>query len=467
MTAPDDGVVAAPATPPPPMSRKGIAAGLVILGCGLVLIAAAAVMEVRILDDAPLSDAALFIAPENPWDAGLSLRLRETEGPDTGPSPFRAALDQSPDGRDFAEQLRLDQHELIALANAEGLPWDEMLVAGRLPEQGKPEVLGGALVRADQFTLDGETFTVVGEIHPAASGFDFVYLLPADERWDPLFAPEQGGSQAWLVDDGLARLKDEGLPETLQERDDVRVLGGQQLAPGHTASTTLAGLVLVALGGAIAQVVWLIRRKREGKGIFQPAIHAMANHGKVLIAVHVILYGLFFASMVVAALNPLANMRLGYLVSGEFQEGSLSYIGDAYASGNVLRAAFMTWIFNFGVATVSLSALPSFILPGWALLKNALTFTMVGFVMSPIWLPSAGGMIYHSITMTLELQAYVYVSFGAVMFPYYFVRGLSTPEMGTYAMRGARILVSTVGIAGVLLAVAALYEAATLIAFRI
>jgi hypothetical protein len=77
-------------------------------------------------------------------------------------------------------------------------------------------------------------------------------------------------------------------------------------------------------------------------------------------------------------------------------------------------------------------------------------------------------MSFHSITMWLELEAYILVSFASVLLPVKVMRAFAEPggNPGQAYVQGAIILGSMTLIAGIILLVAALYEATTLILLR-
>ncbi len=80
--------------------------------------------------------------------------------------------------------------------------------------------------------------------------------------------------------------------------------------------------------------------------------------------------------------------------------------------------------------------------------------------MTPLWSGMPGMLIFHSVTMVLELEAYVFACVTVALFWIHVVRSLRQSEPLGYAIR---ILLAGTALSGVLLAIAALYEATTLI----
>ena len=118
---------------------------------------------------------------------------------------------------------------------------------------------------------------------------------------------------------------------------------------------------------------------------------------------------------------------------------------------------------NYLMGTCLYSVLPSLVIPFAGLLKNLVSFLFVGFIMAPLWTGSAVQNTYHSITLTLELEAYVVVSFAICVLPVRVFEGIRRGEWASQYMAGFRVLGSAVILVGIMLAIAAAYEATTLI----
>jgi hypothetical protein len=72
-------------------------------------------------------------------------------------------------------------------------------------------------------------------------------------------------------------------------------------------------------------------------------------------------------------------------------------------------------------------------------------------------------LLYHSVTITLELEAYVLASFAALLFAANVVQGFRQRQLLRCIARGLEIVFAAALLTGVLLGLAALYEATTLI----
>jgi uncharacterized ion transporter superfamily protein YfcC len=86
--------------------------------------------------------------------------------------------------------------------------------------------------------------------------------------------------------------------------------------------------------------------------------------------------------------------------------------------------------------------------------------------MTPLWSGIPGLLLFHSITIVLELEAYIYACVAVCIFWLRIVRGLGNRMVMESFHDAAKMLLSATLLAGLVLAVAALYEAASLILLR-
>jgi uncharacterized membrane protein SpoIIM required for sporulation len=75
-------------------------------------------------------------------------------------------------------------------------------------------------------------------------------------------------------------------------------------------------------------------------------------------------------------------------------------------------------------------------------------------------------MTFHSITIVLELEAYILASFLTLLWPLYWLRVLRRGFCWYEFTHFLRVAVGNVTLSGMILLVAAFYEAATLITFQ-
>lgn len=341
--------------------------------------------------------------------------------------------------------------------------WSRMLESGRLPQPGRPEVLMGDLARMQGFTLDGVHFEAVGRLKAAAGGFAFAYLLPHDPALAAAhFASEKGGRAGWFLPD-VRQVDREAL-----EREE----GGAEPAPPSEqpvqqtrtrpayAYGGIIALIIGALGGYLFHAGLLARYAARS------ALCAdVACRPRLFLATHLVLYGTFFVSMHYGAQLPLNNIAISHFVYDQFTTGGLKYIGDAYASGDILDAAVATFRNNYVLQTLVLTLAVSLVPLGLGIVKTGLSFVLTGFAMAPMWTGTASGYAYHAITMVFELEAYIIACFAVACWTLSLWGAVFTPLTGAPGrLRHAfRAYLEAAVLTGLLLAAAALYEALTLI----
>lgn len=467
--------------------RRDPALPLMLIAGGIALIAVLGRVEARARSQQLWADAA-FVFGEAVTEVALSLEALPAQvrrlDIDNYPTlnTLVADLRKTPQGKRIVAGLRLNQGEPVVFLEVSNEHLAPLLAAGRLPGPGEPEVLAGDLAQLEAFALDGVTFCVVGRLERGIGGLTRAYVLPAHDALRPHFFDEAGAEPGWLEPKGAMPRAEQGHAATPgPEQDDSGAsdapeAGGPARFPERvsgTARTTLGvlwgtvlGLLLVAAGGAVGQVRLLRRLSDRRCGVLQPILREIVARPRLLVCLHLLLYGLFFALMCAGVQYPVLNARVVGFVMGEFSEGSLKYIGAAYASENILRATLATFFHNYVIATVLSSILPSLFIPFAGVVKNGLSFAVVGFAMAPIWTGSNEMLVYHAITLTLELEAYVIAAFSACILPLRVFRGLSLGPLGREWGRGLAAIASGTVLAGVMLAVAALYEATTLVLLR-
>lgn len=450
------------ATTLPPWRGKVLLGLMLVLG-GVLVMTAIGLREERDLARQPWHGALLCVMGEAPWQGMERTSLRYLEAENLPELDFDVdALREATGGNELVDALGLDLHESVVLKTIRPAEIPILLESGRMPETGKPEVLAGNLTRFDTFVMDGEAFEVVGRVRRSVPCFDFCYILPASEERARHFESGQGGEAAWFDPAGLQRIQgDEAAQQAIV---DAEVLGGLQLVKPIYALATMVGLCVVAIGGAFALIVLLRRLSHSRRGPYSPVLRALDDSPRLFYAMHLLLYGVFFAAMAAGLARPLYAFRVMEFVAREFSgDSSLGDIGSAYASGNILWAALMTFRQNFVVATLILSVLPSLIVPFFGVLKNIVSFGLVGFALTPIVAGSALRFSYHSITMAVELEAYIIASFVICIWPIRLVRGLLKGGFRTELSEASKIVGSGTLLSALMLALAAIYEAATLI----
>lgn len=389
----------------------------------------------------------------------------------------------------FADYVRLSDPELVIALDLAPEELEPLLESGRLPRPGTTEALAGDLARDEEFQIDGITFQVVGRLKRSVSGFLFAYMLPHASGFAPLFAPEWGAVEGYLLIHGDRLVLDGLLPDYYPELPDVseetmkaeesdiyeeespftaapvlpNYLGGVTRSPDWMTRVVLLGMLLLALGGAWLIYDIVIRLYQSGSVLLKPFALEVLSRPKLFWMMHLFFYGLFFYAMGTALENPLLAYRMKQYIEAVFYQGGLSHVGAAYDSGSVSAAAWMTFYNNYIEQTLGLTFLISLFPVPLGLVKNVLSFLLVGGAMSPMWSGSAQLLVVHAITMALELESYILACFAITAWPLKLLSGLRSGQCVSSIKSGLLMLLSAIFLTGVILAIAAIYEAFTLI----
>lgn len=369
--------------------------------------------------------------------------------------------------------------------------------SGRLPEPGKREVLAGDLASKEDFIIDGETFTVVGELNPTLSGFISSYLLLDKENYPAHFSEEHEEvfPGVLLPQDGLVLPNAptgnirRPLPDKYRSDDtegDASLTAatavdgeGEQEVPQMVLPAMLGGIVrthgivawwsfyhmlLCAVGGVYFFMSLFKALHQRQCRLFRPVYQTMAEHRWLFIFTHLLLYGVFFSSMYAALSYPEIALLVKRYIMNVFSEGGLEYIGSAYDDGNVLQATWATFYNNYVDQTLLMTFAISLILP-LGVFKNIGSFLLVGGAMTPLWVGTAQVQVLHSFTMVVELEAYIIACFVMILWPFILIQGMRKGKFREALKKGCWLIFNTALLTAVILLLAAFYEAVSLIGF--
>jgi hypothetical protein len=427
---------------------------------GVIVIAAMAFLETQQQSDQVWRNALMSISGDPPWENVYTLYARKLPDENFPPSLVVEEMQRVEGGPEVIEILGLEVRERVAAIELPADVVNALTESGRPPEPGKREVLAGQLCRLDEFTIDGESFTVTGRLQRGASGMAITYLLPYDESVAPLFTDDKGATTGWLDPEGMLR--------DYSEEETAALEGETQQLVFPIAPTTrtvawggMVGIILVTIGGAVFQVRLLSRFARDP--IVGPIITPMREFPALFQAIHVLCYGALMGAALLAFAMPLLNLQVLTFVTEIFTTGDLRHLGDAYMSGNVASAAWFTFWNNYVVQTLAWGMAPSLVVPFWGLFKTMLNLAIAGFALAPLWTDLLARFTYHSITLSLEVEAYVIAAFGVCLYPLYIWRAFHSENPRDVLAKVPPMLLATVLLSGALLFIAAIYEAVTLI----
>ena len=376
-------------------------------------------------------------------------------------------LKKTPDGEKLIAQLDLvSREQLIGFSLPEDIAWESLLENGRLPRPGMNEVLAGAFCRLGDFKIGEEKYSVTGTIPVGAAGFAFFYVLP-DGADHAAFSQVEDSTKGWLHPHGQRLLlRDAGNESKLRVTRQPGNLYYMKPAGRDVAAAVLACLTMMAIAGTLFH-----GRVFRGMAL-TPMAHKLTifaesvHFKKTFYFIHALFFGEILFAMMLGILTPMNNMYINHFLSSAFTNGPLTMVTRAYESGNIIWASMATFGWNYFVATLVLTLAPSIVFPPWGLIKNALSFGLIGFAMAPLWTDLNDNMTYHSLTMVFELEAYIVVCFAITVYAIRIIRGLRGGRLQEQYLDGLRCLGSGALVAGLLLFFAAIYEATTIILLR-
>jgi len=229
----------------------------------------------------------------------------------------------------------------------------------------------------------------------------------------------------------------------------------------------LAGMALLLLGGTgLLLRLYHVLASLRLPGVVRSPLLAIRRWRRLVWGLHLGCFGLLIAMAAAAYPLPQVQGILLELVGREIAggEGPLGAAGRAYASGNILRAAAVTFAVNFLLATLLTTTAPSIVIPGIGALVVLLRAAAVGLILAPTFAGLSRQMLPHSITLLVELHAYVLAGFFALLIPIYIFQKRRGPSAGRRYGRATLLNLKACLLIAAILAVAALYEAIEVIA---
>lgn len=504
--------------------------GALFMVMASALLGLCGVVEHRWLDTVSWSRAAVLADPAEPCDPaseGIPVRILRLP-PETLSSvlsPVEAALFQRPEWTETEDPASpgLGAPWLILL-DAEASALEPLIASGRLPDPNLPECLAGELIAPACHALEiyGMTCAVSGRLSGGIPAFSWAFvaldgsglapvLANAPQVWTgclhldgldrlaeiargfPYEPPSDGGPvetvpagetssysislRSWNgpidadhVTDEPAEGAGSGSPDDQPDEDNsvFWIADPCRTSPVITL-TGLAALMLSFLGGALLQRGLLFRMAAAASpnDFFYPFLREVQRSTRLWKGLHGVYYAWVLIGMLAAMAMPALGLFLLNAVQQIFSEGQLAYVGAAYESGDILQAAWATFYNNYIIQTVrntilvSISGLPVGIVAVFTSLFPTVT------VMSPVWTRVVSGYALHSVTMTLELQAYLLAVFAVLCWSRRVGGFLIRPGRVTFTglSFGIRSLAGATLFIGLQLSIAALYEAITLLLF--
>jgi hypothetical protein len=425
---------------------------MIIAILGIAMMVGAYASRDRLDPQAPWASGLLAIGPASDVEAkppagAIPVRVRLLSSSDVAEMVLFVSGDLAPDkalGAKGQVRAKLVQTPLANLGL--GTEW---LRSGRLPEAGRNEILAGArLEPRDALIVGGTTLTVVGVLKPDVGLLASSYLIPPAEANTKLFPVEVPTVlDGWFVHASPAELRDEKTRKSLETAFPSTkygwVVAVDRLEP-RTFYLYLAGLAILLLGGSGSLIRlycgladWLAPRAPIASSAPEVPAGAEVSAGKaspsflagplleirarprLIWGVHIVYFGLVIAgSLLVYRFADVQAILLGN-VQKLLSTGNnpLGVAGEAYRSGNIPRAALVTFVVNFFLGSLAYLTMTSIVLPGSAIFFASLRALMWGLLLAPTMETLAYQMLPHSLTMVLEGEGYILAAFFGLLIP--------------------------------------------------
>jgi hypothetical protein len=377
---------------------------------------------------------------------------------------------------------------------------ESSLQTGRLPAAGANEVIAGPAVKdTDHVVIGDRTLEVVGRLVDADFAvFAGSFLMPPSAATKDLL-PEDDPSvrAATAVPLSREQARDRKLVEERAKTfppSKYTVIAAAERLDARSYYLYLAGLAIMLLGGSGA-LIWLYRlgadwSRRHGlagkddafAGGTEPGdaptapprgrpnwlaapLLELQKRARLVWGVHLAYFGLVILGSILIHQFPEIQAFFLSLVNKALSDpkNPLGVAGQAYASGNIPRAALVTFVVNFFLGSLACITIPSILVPGSGTLLAILRSIMWGVILAPTFVLLAGSMLPHSVTLLLEGEGYILATIFGLLIPIHIVQeslgGNPLTRFGRVLLLNLQALV----LVAVVLAVAACYEATEVI----
>lgn len=373
---------------------------------------------------------------------------------------------------ELLKQIELGKGENIPLLTYPVFVWMDsindflpMLSSGRLPEPGKYEALAGDLSPTEPFQIGDTTYNIVGTLSRDFSPFVGAYVI-SSENLDNIPSTIVPGF-AFPEAESLFSKLDGEMNSHLKDIDYTEGISGLQARTSDLFSIGISiSLLIICIALKEIFRMFYLRLANPPTRVIGPLFSEIQQRDKLFRFINTFFYAVFFINLFTALYQPETHRLIIYYITHVFSEGDLQYIGEAYKQGDILRAAITTFHNNFWVQTFLLTfliSIPPFML---GVFKSLISFAFAGYAMSPIWAGTAVRLTFHSITIVLELEAYILAVFAVVLWTYYFWNAVFTRKQFRQKIyNGFKVIISAIVVTGCILAIAALYESITIILF--
>jgi hypothetical protein len=427
------------------------------------------------------------VDPKAPWGHGILVIGPDAPDPKDRPGEMRRARLRLLPATEIAEvsikaatqaarnavpelEAKL-RPKLVMLSPADAGIGPEWLESGRFPASDGAEVVAGFKHAAGgRINVGDRALEVVGVFKAGVALFADSYLIPPSEEARALLLPtESAVHDAILVRISAAQSGDRHVLEQFEKEFPspkyAKVMPPDRLDP-KTFYLYLVGqavLLFAGSGALIGLYRWLAPRA-PGPLLAAP-LHEIRERPRLLWGVHLAYFGLVMMGSLFIYSVPEVQTVMVTLIQGQLASPStpLGVAGQAYASGSIPRAAAVTFGINFFLGSLAVITLPSVVLPGSGILVAALRAFIWGVLLAPTYEASATGMLPHSWTMLMEGEGYIIAAFFGLLVPIHIFQSSLGGTPGSRFGRALLLNLKAIVLVALVLAVAAVYEAAEVI----
>jgi hypothetical protein len=144
--------------------------------------------------------------------------------------------------------------------------------------------------------------------------------------------------------------------------------------------------------------------------IFRDSIGIVQQHKRAFLMLNIVFFGLLVVVMVATVMYPELNESSRARNDPQLDMFPVKQAVEAYANGNVLAAASLTFLINLVVGSILCITVPSFVVPFFGVLFTTYRFLEWGFLFAPLG-QDAVAFIPHYVTLIVEGEAYVLAAF--------------------------------------------------------
>jgi hypothetical protein len=146
-----------------------------------------------------------------------------------------------------------------------------------------------------------------------------------------------------------------------------------------------------------------------------PAFTIIRAHWRAYVWLNIMYSGLIGVGMLYSTFNLALQKLITDAVGTAFSQGPLAAVGEAYLSGQTIRAILLTFGINLVVGSGATITLPSLLIPFSGLLMGAYRAVLWGLIYAPTTPELRVIFFPHLPTLLLEGQAYILVLLGVVI----------------------------------------------------